>query len=230
MVVLRGIAPVVWFGGLAYLGRSLEFSAVLIAASMIWMAYELGIKSTWREMAVEAMNIVIDSAVVTAYMYTVKCDVVKPSLARIGFELAVYYVLQDIWFYLMHYDMHNGCWKYARKIHTWHHSVHTDCFLKAFYNHPLEPLLLAVPSLLVGHATLRIFGYGSRLSMLMWIPIAVFDILYTHSGGYIDWLPDTRIHALHHIRGRGNYASPHLDKLLGTSVDTRELDNLMKVE
>lgn len=223
LIACRGLTPIVVFGALGWLGDSFNWSITLVVASMIAMAWYIGVHSTAAEIAVEVVNMTVCFSAVWLYFQTIAYDAAPIGFVRVLIELTLYYLFQDTWFYWMHYDMHNGCWQFARKIHMWHHSVHTDCFLKAFYNHPIEPLLLAVPSLLCGHVVMRLFGYGSHVTMCMWLPIAIFDIMWTHSGVDISWLPDTRMHSLHHIRGRKNYALLW-DRIMGTAVHPDEMD------
>lgn len=227
----RGLGPTIALGLFAWIFNDMTSVFFIAVGTIVILWMTIGIRSTVEELAVEFANILVTYAFIATYMWTVPKDTTRIGPFRAALEFLLYYVFQDIWFYAMHYDMHNGCWKFARRIHTWHHHIQTDCFMKAFYNHPLEPLLLAAPSLLFGHFVLRImswfgiFALGSRTTLLMWIPIAQFFIMWAHTGLNISWLPDTSPHARHHKRVKGNY-SFLLDPVLGTKLKGVEADQI----
>lgn len=134
-----------------------------------------------------------------------------PKLWESVLQIATFFVVEDYFNYWIHRWLHTP-WAY-RNIHYMHHHFETCTALAASYAHPLEILLLGIPSflgpVLVGcHVTV----------CWAWFVLRQLEAIETHSGYDFWWSPTKLIpfyggseyHDYHHWVGgksSGNFAS-----------------------
>lgn len=156
------------------------------------------------------------------HFFEVRADLSElPSLKTMTIQILTFFVIEDVLQYFLHRGLHWGIfYKYIHKVH--HH--HPAPFgITAAYAHPLEVLILAIPT------------YGGPLifrphlcTMYLWILIRELDSVHTHCGYefppqrwlnmLIPFYGGTEFHDYHHYAFSVNFASrlTVLDKIFGT--------------
>ncbi|KAF2187412.1 hypothetical protein K469DRAFT_705104 [Zopfia rhizophila CBS 207.26] len=136
-----------------------------------------------------------------------------PSIYKMAFQIAVFFVLEDTWHYWTHRAMHWG--PLYKNIHKIHHQYSAPFGLAAEYASPIEVMVLGLGA--VGSPILwtAITGDLHILTMYLWIVLRLFQAIDAHSGYEFPWslhhfLPfwaGAEHHDLHHERFIGNYSS-----------------------
>eukprot|EP01089_Gocevia_fonbrunei_P002773 TRINITY_DN1266_c0_g1_i5.p1 TRINITY_DN1266_c0_g1~~TRINITY_DN1266_c0_g1_i5.p1 ORF type:complete len:211 (-),score=7.74 TRINITY_DN1266_c0_g1_i5:136-768(-) len=143
-----------------------------------------------------------------------------PSLSLALFHLLLFMFIEDFLHYWLHRLLHVPyLYKY---IHKMHHHHKYPFGISAAYAHPVEVLLLAIPTY---------FGpvvFAPHLSTVyLWILFREIDSVDTHCGYEFPWHPSNLIpvfwgaskaHDYHHEAFTCNFASrfTYLDKIFGT--------------
>jgi 4,4-dimethyl-9beta,19-cyclopropylsterol-4alpha-methyl oxidase len=97
-------------------------------------------------------------------------------------QLATFFIIEDYGNYWLHRWLHTE-WAY-RKIHWKHHEFTTPMSFAASYAHPLEILILGIPSF-VGPAIVRCHV----ITLWAWIVLRQWEAVETHSGSVRCALP-----------------------------------------
>jgi len=127
-------------------------------------------------------------------------------------------VVEDVGHYWLHRFLHTQ-WMY-KKIHKIHHKYSAPFGLAASYAHPIEVLILGIPTFL-GPLIIRTHYF----TFFMWVLFRQLDAVVTHSGYNLphpfDLFPyygGIKDHDFHHKNFIWNYSSrfSFMDKLLGT--------------
>ncbi|KAL0640871.1 C-4 sterol methyl oxidase [Maublancomyces gigas] len=136
-----------------------------------------------------------------------------PTLAKMAFQIAIFFIMEDTWHYWSHRAFH-WSWLY-RNVHKIHHTYAAPFGLAAEYASPIEVLLLGIGT--VGSPLLwcAIFSDLHILTVYIWITMRLFQAIDAHSGYEFPWslhhfLPfwaGAEHHDVHHERFIGNYAS-----------------------
>ncbi|GBG66260.1 hypothetical protein CBR_g57861 [Chara braunii] len=150
-----------------------------------------------------------------------------PSLTTVVLQLAVFFIIEDFGNYWIHRWFHNG-WAY-KYFHYKHHEFTTPMSFAASYAHPVEVLVLGIPTL-AGPAIVKCHV----LTLWLWINLRNWEALETHSGYDFPWALTKLIpfyggaeyHDYHHLIGgksQGNFASvfTYCDWLYGTDKGYR---------
>ncbi|KAI0447436.1 C-4 sterol methyl oxidase [Xylaria telfairii] len=163
-----------------------------------------------------------------------------PSLGKMAFQIAVFFVMEDAWHYWLHRALHYG--PLYKMIHKLHHTYSAPFGLAAEYASPIEVMLLALGS--VGSPILWASFTGDLhlFTMYVWIVARLFQAIDAHSGYDFPWslrhfLPfwaGADHHDIHHERFIGNYASSFrwwdymLDTESGPEAAKRRRERKMK--
>lgn len=136
-----------------------------------------------------------------------------PSLWKMAYQLAIFFVLEDTWHYWTHRAMHWG--PLYKNIHKIHHQYSAPFGLAAEYASPIEVMVLGLGT--VGSPILycAITKDLHILTMYAWIVLRLFQAIDAHSGYEFPWslhhfLPfwaGAEHHDVHHERFIGNYSS-----------------------
>ncbi|CCK70158.1 methylsterol monooxygenase KNAG_0D04120 [Huiozyma naganishii CBS 8797] len=136
-----------------------------------------------------------------------------PSIKKMGLEIALFFVLEDMWHYWAHRLFHYGV--FYKYIHKQHHRYAAPFGLSAEYAHPLETMSLGFGT--VGMPILYVMYTGELhlFTLCLWVVLRLFQAVDSHSGYDFPWslnkfLPfwaGAEHHDLHHHYFIGNYAS-----------------------
>lgn len=136
-----------------------------------------------------------------------------PSIGKMCFHLAIFFVLEDTWHYWFHRALHYG--PLYKAIHKLHHTYSAPFGLAAEYASPIEVMLLAFGSVGCPIVWVSLTGDLHLFTMYVWIVCRLFQAIDAHSGYDFPWslhnfLPfwaGAQHHDVHHERFIGNYAS-----------------------
>ncbi|KAF2473494.1 uncharacterized protein BDR25DRAFT_302367 [Lindgomyces ingoldianus] len=136
-----------------------------------------------------------------------------PSMYKMAFQIAVFFVLEDAWHYWIHRAMHWG--PLYKNIHKIHHQYSAPFGLAAEYASPIEVMVLGLGTVGVPIAWCAITKDLHILTMYLWIVFRLFQAIDAHSGYEFPWslhhfIPfwaGAEHHDIHHERFIGNYAS-----------------------
>ncbi|CCH60708.1 hypothetical protein TBLA_0D02010 [Henningerozyma blattae CBS 6284] len=136
-----------------------------------------------------------------------------PSWKKMVPEIALFFVLEDVWHYWAHRLFHYGV--FYKYIHKQHHRYAAPFGLSAEYAHPAETLSLGFGT--VGMPIFYVLYTGDLhlFTLCLWITLRLFQAVDSHSGYDFPWslnkfLPfwaGAEHHDLHHHYFIGNYAS-----------------------
>ncbi|TID25300.1 ERG25 C-4 methyl sterol oxidase [Venturia nashicola] len=137
-----------------------------------------------------------------------------PSVFKMAYQIALFFVMEDTWHYWSHRAMHVYPFLY-KNIHKIHHQYSAPFGLAAEYASPIEVMILGLGT--VGSPILwcAITGDLHILTMYIWILFRLFQAIDAHSGYEFPWslhhfLPfwaGADHHDTHHERFIGNYSS-----------------------
>lgn len=143
----------------------------------------------------------------------IRVNVPFPSWSTMIPEIALFFVLEDMWHYWAHRLFHYGA--FYKYIHKQHHRYAAPFGLSAEYAHPLETLSLGFGT--VGMPIFYVLYTGNLhlFTLCLWITLRLFQAVDSHSGYDFPWslnkfLPfwaGAEHHDLHHHYFIGNYAS-----------------------
>lgn len=143
----------------------------------------------------------------------ISVEVPFPHWKTMCFEIALFFVLEDMWHYWAHRLFHYGV--FYKYIHKQHHRYAAPFGLSAEYAHPLETMSLGFGT--VGMPILYVLYTGKLhlFTLCIWIVLRLFQAVDSHSGYDFPWslnkfLPfwaGAEHHDLHHHYFIGNYAS-----------------------
>jgi len=152
-----------------------------------------------------------------------------PSWGQLFTHLFIFLLMEDGLHYLFHRILHIS-WLYPL-IHKVHHHHKYPFGLTATYAHPLEVLILAIPT----YSGPLLFA-PHLSTVYIWILMRELDSIDTHSGyhfpfhlsNFIPFYGASRFHDYHHEVFTCNYASrfTYLDILLGTYSERKEEGSL----
>jgi len=137
-----------------------------------------------------------------------------PSVYKMAYQIAIFFVLEDAWHYWAHRAMHASSFLY-KNIHKIHHQYSAPFGLAAEYASPIEVMILGFGTVGVPIVFCAITKDLHILTMYIWIVFRVFQAIDAHSGYEFPWslhhfLPfwaGAEHHDVHHEKFIGNYAS-----------------------
>uniref|UniRef100_A0A7S1XA58 Fatty acid hydroxylase domain-containing protein n=1 Tax=Compsopogon caeruleus TaxID=31354 RepID=A0A7S1XA58_9RHOD len=144
-----------------------------------------------------------------------------PDWTTVAIQIIFFFIVEDYMNYWIHRWLHTP-WAY-KAIHSVHHEYSAPFSVAATYAHPLEVILLGIPTF-TGPALV-----GPHLFTLwIWLLMRQYEAIDIHSGYEFPWninryfpfYAGTAQHDLHHFRYSGNFASVFTwcDQLYGTKV------------
>lgn len=143
----------------------------------------------------------------------ISVEVPFPHWKTMCFEIALFFVLEDMWHYWAHRLFHYGF--FYKYIHKQHHRYAAPFGLSAEYAHPVETMSLGFGT--VGMPILYVLYTGNLhlFTLCIWVVLRLFQAVDSHSGHDFPWslnkfLPfwaGAEHHDLHHHYFIGNYAS-----------------------
>lgn len=158
--------------------------------------------------------------------FNIRTSTPFPSIWRMLYHLALFFLLEDTWHYWGHRILH---WRWLYKnVHKQHHKYAAPFGLTAEYAHPVEVAFTGTGT--VGSPLLIAYMCGDMhlLTVMTWISLRLIQAIDSHSG--YDFPISLRHifplwagadhHDDHHHYFTGNYASSfrHWDYLLGTET------------
>ncbi|CAO2647807.1 Nn.00g087290.m01.CDS01 [Neocucurbitaria sp. VM-36] len=137
-----------------------------------------------------------------------------PSLYKMAYQIAIFFVMEDAWHYWTHRLMHASPFLY-KNIHKIHHQYSAPFGLAAEYASPIEVMVLGFGTVGVPIMWCAITKDLHILTMYTWIVFRLFQAIDAHSGYEFPWslhhfLPfwaGAEHHDVHHEKFIGNYAS-----------------------
>jgi len=169
--------------------------------------------------------LIIVSSVGLYYMFPLFESVIDINIKTILIQLFFILVVDDLYFYFLHFWMHNN--KYILdKIHRTHHKAITPFALEYIYVHPLEWMLGYIGPF-IAIFIISIFFPVNILAFWAYQLIRNLHELDVHSGFksvVSKWIPfwgESEHHDLHHEKLNGNYATTFTiwDNLFNTKID-----------
>ncbi|KAK2737124.1 C-4 sterol methyl oxidase [Myotisia sp. PD_48] len=136
-----------------------------------------------------------------------------PSIWKILYQIAIFFVLEDTWHYFAHRAFHWG--PLYKAVHKIHHQYSAPFGLAAEYASPIEVMALGFGTVGCPILWCAITGDLHILTMHLWIVCRLFQAIDAHSGYEFPWslhhfLPfwaGADHHDVHHEKFVGNYAS-----------------------
>mmetsp|Transcript_1165 Transcript_1165/g.3286 ORF Transcript_1165/g.3286 Transcript_1165/m.3286 type:complete len:273 (+) Transcript_1165:58-876(+) len=136
-------------------------------------------------------------------------------------QLGVFFLIEDYLNYWFHRALHTEF--LYKKIHSVHHEHNAPFAIAATYAHPIEVLLLGVPTF----AGPLVMG-PHLITMIIWLLMRQYEAIDIHSGYEFPWsinklcsfYAGTEHHDYHHYIYVGNYASVFTwcDRVYGTNM------------
>eukprot|EP00276_Gloeochaete_wittrockiana_P009071 CAMPEP_0184643338 /NCGR_PEP_ID=MMETSP0308-20130426/166_1 /TAXON_ID=38269 /ORGANISM="Gloeochaete witrockiana, Strain SAG 46.84" /LENGTH=170 /DNA_ID=CAMNT_0027071205 /DNA_START=378 /DNA_END=890 /DNA_ORIENTATION=- len=148
-----------------------------------------------------------------------------PSLKTLAWQIPVFFLIEDFYFYWIHRLLHHGAWyKYVHKVHHEHASPFG---IAAEYAHPIETVFLGFGSILG-----PFFFARHLLTLWVWLAIRLAQTIEAHCGydfpwSINNWFPmwgGAEFHDYHHMAFVGNYSSTFRvwDFVFGTDKKYRQ--------
>lgn len=149
-----------------------------------------------------------------AQFFGLSTSVPFPSIWKMAYQIAIFFVLEDTWHYWSHRAMHVFPFLY-KNIHKIHHQYSAPFGLAAEYASPIEVMLLGFGTVAPPILWCAITKDLHILTMYVWIVFRLFQAIDAHSGYEFPWslhhfLPfwaGADHHDTHHEKFIGNYAS-----------------------
>jgi len=142
-----------------------------------------------------------------------------PGLLTILAQLAFFVVVTDTWFYWSHRLLHHRL--LYRHVHKKHHEFKVPIGLSSEYSHPVEDIVVTLPSTLLGP-----FLVGPHVGVFwLWITLRAWEGVDGHIGYELPWSPwflfrSQVRHDFHHTNNVGMYGAffPFWDWINGTDA------------
>lgn len=136
-----------------------------------------------------------------------------PSLFTMAYQVAVFFVAEDMWHYWLHRALHTP--HLYKTVHKLHHRFSAPFGLAAEYASPIETLLLAFGTVFLPVIWSAVTGELHVMTMYVWIIMRLSQAIDAHSGYDFPWslhniLPfwaGADHHDVHHEKFIGNYSS-----------------------
>jgi sterol desaturase/sphingolipid hydroxylase (fatty acid hydroxylase superfamily) len=119
--------------------------------------------------------------------------------------LAVWHALFDTWFYWTHRLLHHE--RIYKYVHKQHHRFKTPVGVAAVFAHPVEDLVVSLPSTFIGPLLYR---PGSHFALFaLYIGLRFHETVDAHSGYALPWSPWRWLGAMHGGAGRHDWHHSH---------------------
>jgi len=144
-----------------------------------------------------------------------------PSWWTIAWQMVVFLMVEDFYFYWIHRLLHYG--PFYKHIHKIHHHHAAPFGIAAEYAHPIETAFLGL-----GTALGPLLFATHLFTVWAWLFVRVFQTVEVHSGynfpwSLNNWIPlwgGAEFHDFHHMAFTGNYSSTFTvwDRVFGTDA------------
>lgn len=156
-----------------------------------------------------------------------------PSPSTVFVQVVFFFLVEDYANYWIHRWLHTPfLYKY---VHSVHHEYTAPFALAATYAHPVEIIMLGIPTFL---GPLMVGPH--LLTLWIWMLARNYEAIDIHSGyefpwninSYLPWYAGTQHHDFHHYMHSGNFASVFVwcDKLYGTDLQYEAFMKKTKVK
>jgi sterol desaturase/sphingolipid hydroxylase (fatty acid hydroxylase superfamily) len=178
-----------------------------------WLCFKFGVQADTSKVLASIPNMII------MYLW-IQCVSRILHFAPISWlyvlpQFLICAVFEEQYGYLLHRYMHQNKVLF-RHVHTRHHETKTECWITAFYVHPLELVSFYFLGL-AGGPLLLSATYGlSYTAYTLWLCGATFFLSWSHTGQDLPYMPSTKFHALHHRYYNCNFGSATIDWLFDT--------------
>lgn len=122
-----------------------------------------------------------------------------PTFGIIIRDMIMFVLVEEIGFFYGHMLMHSSYF-YAR-FHKMHHEFTAPICCACIYAHPLEHVLCNLSPLVAGPLIMK----SHIIVYWLWLTIAVFSTIVSHSGYHFMFLPSSEKHDFHHLKFNTNY-------------------------
>lgn len=143
-----------------------------------------------------------------------------PSAWEVLISIAFFFLAEDYLNYWIHRWLHSP-WMY-KNVHYLHHEYNAPFALAASYAHPIEIVLLGIPTF-----TGPIIAGPHLYTLWVWLMMRQYEAIDVHSGyelpwnlnSYFSFYAGTEHHDYHHHMYSGNFASVFTwcDRIYGTN-------------
>lgn len=171
-----------------------------------------------------------------AQFFGMSASVPFPSLTKMAYQIAIFFVLEDTWHYWGHRALHTKL--LYKNVHKLHHKYSAPFGMAAEFASPIEVMILAFGSVGVPIAWAAITKDLHIITMYIWIFLRLLQAIDAHSGYEFPWslhhiLPfwaGADYHDVHHEKFLGNYSSSFRwwDYALGTNIGS-SIENKAKL-
>lgn len=176
------------------------------------------------EVTVSFIFVVFPLLILAAYVFPlvgISRDGPLPSWYLLIAQIAIFFLIEDYFNYWLHRWLHQP-WLY-RHVHYMHHKYDAPFAIVAAFAHPIETVLLGIPTLL-GPLIVAPHLY----TIMLWQIFRMFEAIDIHSGYDLPYslksifpaFAGARHHDYHHYMHSGNFASVFTwcDQLYGTNL------------
>lgn len=117
-----------------------------------------------------------------------------PAVREVLLHLAIFVAVEEVLFYYSHRLVHNKfLYQYIHKIH---HQWTAPIGMVATYAHPLEHIVSNVGPVLAG----PVLCNAHIVTVYLWIVLALFSTITSHSGYHLPLMPSPQFHDFHHLK------------------------------
>ena len=212
------------------LGLVVSFASIHIEFLQKYRIQKRKIKSTtfYNRLPLILFNIVLlilVSAIGLYFFYPLFDSDLNVDLGSIIIQLIVILVIDDLYFYCLHFWMHKNQYV-LNKIHRIHHKAITPFALEYIYVHPIE-WIMGYLGPFIAVFLISCFNPVSIIAFWSYQFIRNLHELDVHSGfksviaKHIPFWGETEHHDLHHEKLNGNYATTFTfwDYIFNTKID-----------
>lgn len=186
----------------------------------IWLYYRVGIskQTKWSQIALSFINFILLRQCVLWTIPFINFNFEYTNrILFVIFQVGVFYLIQELYMYFIHRLLH-----WSKLLYTWvhrqHHLLKAECFTTASYMSPIEIIIHIYPNVILGPIIFNYYnGYILKESFIIWMCLAIFYFVWSHSGvSDLKYMPSVKHHWLHHKYYNVNYGTWLTDGIFRT--------------